>query len=541
MNMPAPADLRRSIGAAITLFLLGGFAVFLSKTPSPVPHIFLFILAQACYAGLVIAWGYSINRRIIQKDIRLCLTLSCLLMFLWIVERAAKYYLFSELPAFERMLWYCYYIFIVYVPLLGFLAALRVALARDRRDFRRWNLLFIPATLLLVGVLTNDRHQLAFRFQPGFADWNSNYAHEILYYAVLLWAIVLVLSGVALIARRSRVTASRRLVWIPLLLFAGGSMLTELSFLNLLSFWNITETIILTFILTWESCIQIGLVPSNRDYEAFFHHSGLATRLLDPRDRVRYRSTADAPAPAPENIRLNRREVSGGFIEWEDDLTQINRLNALLSEIQDQLNEKTELTRTENRMKEKRARVDEKNRLYDRIGQFSRPHLTRISAELEHLTPDQSDFTRRMAHICVIGSYVKRRSNFTLLSEKNPLLSSDELVFSLRESLEYLSLHSKNNALSVQSAGFYASEALICAYDFCQQAMEAQFQTPPMLLINLRCDKDGFSLRTVTEVPYPVNDACKAQIVALGGTLKREERDEVCYTTLRWGKGAQGE
>ena len=50
---------------------------------------------------------------------------------------------------------------------------------------------------------------------------------------------------------------------------------------------------------------------------------------------------------ADGNTVINAQEISGGQIIWSDDLTYINEINAKIKEIQDNLNEESELISAE--------------------------------------------------------------------------------------------------------------------------------------------------------------------------------------------------
>ena len=57
----------------------------------------------------------------------------------------------------------------ILAPLFSLFAALQLGRREDDALSRKWVLLFVPAALLIGGVLTNDLHQMAFRAAPGAA------------------------------------------------------------------------------------------------------------------------------------------------------------------------------------------------------------------------------------------------------------------------------------------------------------------------------------------------------------------------------------
>lgn len=55
-------------------------------------------LRSFIYIGLFIAWGISIRRRIVQKQVAQYLTGVSVLLILWFTFRCAKYFIFGSRP-----------------------------------------------------------------------------------------------------------------------------------------------------------------------------------------------------------------------------------------------------------------------------------------------------------------------------------------------------------------------------------------------------------------------------------------------------------
>ena len=72
----------------------------------------------ALYIVLLALWGYSIDRRIIQKQVLNCLRVTDALMLLWLILRTLKYEVVTDLTV-ARYLWYLYYLPMLFIPLLG--------------------------------------------------------------------------------------------------------------------------------------------------------------------------------------------------------------------------------------------------------------------------------------------------------------------------------------------------------------------------------------------------------------------------------------
>ena len=127
---------------------------------------FLGFLRSVLYIGLFAAWGFSLNRRVVQKKVKRYLIFVVVLLIFWNVLKTLKYLVVTE-PIICRYLWYLYYAPMLLIPLLVFLAGWLMGKPDDcKLPYGLW-FLWIPTILLILLVLTNDLHQQVFRFAFG--------------------------------------------------------------------------------------------------------------------------------------------------------------------------------------------------------------------------------------------------------------------------------------------------------------------------------------------------------------------------------------
>ena len=213
------------------------------------------------FSGLIIGWGVSVSYRIVQKNIRICLVISAALMLLWMALRAIKYNSPADINTYGRYLWYSYYIAMVFLPLMMFFATLNIGKPENTNN--RKYLLIIPAAVLVLLVMTNDFHQLAFVFEPDFHNWNKQYSYGPVYYVIAVWIFMLVLSSIVLSINQCRISATRKKLWIPIVIILVAIIYTVWNNLNHgysgLRIYNVPEVFCFASIALWESLIQIGL------------------------------------------------------------------------------------------------------------------------------------------------------------------------------------------------------------------------------------------------------------------------------------------
>ena len=129
--------------------------------------ILLGLVRSSVYIGLFAAWRFSVRQRIVPKNTRRYLSAVAFLLIFWMVIRTVKYYFVVD-PNINRILWYCYYIPMLFVPLFSVFVSASIG----KPENSRMSKLLIPATILTfiftLFVLTNDFHQLVFAFPQSY-------------------------------------------------------------------------------------------------------------------------------------------------------------------------------------------------------------------------------------------------------------------------------------------------------------------------------------------------------------------------------------
>ena len=526
---------------ALGLFILAGVFRQMDRLAAPLPSAVYFLLTNLIYIGLAMAWGFSISRRSLHRNDRRWLLLGCTMAVLWLFLRAVKYRFFSD-DTITRHLWYLYYVPQILAPLFSLFAALQLGRREGDALSRKWYLLFIPAALLIGGILTNDLHQMAFRAAPGAVTLEADYTHGRVYYLAMTWIVALLLATGIIVYRKCRVSESRRYAWVPLCVFLGGFALCSLSFANIYTFHKMPECFCLTFAAFWESCLQVGLLPTNGHYRYFFSESTVAAQIVDGQGCPVYRAK-NAPNLTPNQLEAGAREsillntdtrlqsvpVQDGRVYWVEDLSKINRIQGQLAEINARLSEENELIQAENELKRQRAQTEEKNRLMDEMIALVRPQLHQINRLLEE------ESVQNLKHVCLLGAYVKRRVNLALICDKKAAVLADELAHCIRESLTYLTQYGAVCTLHQDGRGDVNSRDVQTAYDFFEDCLETALPTLSALMVRVECG-ERFSVRLMLEDAAGLPNVDKYRTL---GKLTIDDADGELCATLSFDRGGE--
>lgn len=439
---------------------------------------FFYEITQILVIGLTAAWMLSVEKRVISRELRTNLWFIGAHLILYIFVTMIKHHCFTADHTVIRYIWYSSYIPMTAVPLRSLFVALDMRATEKKRSGVR-SLLYAVALLLIAGVMTNDWHRLAFDFPGGIELGEHKCTHGVLYWIIFAWNICLYGAALIIMLKNCRLERRGKYLWCPLLpLMLGAAFFmvdllkTDLIRVNGSRVLSVAEVFVLMEIGFFEGCIQIGLISSNSMYSRFFSAAALPAAVLNAKNEAIYRTEAShsydknsLPEPGRTlrelggGIRLRRLPVTGGSLVYEEDLS-------VLEDLESKIRHETEMAETrnaylahENELKEEKARIDAKTKLYDRIGTQIAPQQIKLRRLIEKAkTQDEPEFRALLAKGCILNAYIKRRSNLELIAgeQKGPV-SLTELASAVTESLEYAKLCGTETAMI---SGFDTSRML---------------------------------------------------------------------------------
>ena len=110
--------------------------------------------------------------------------------------------------------------------------------------------------------------------------------------------------------------------------------------------------------------------------------------------------------------------------------------------------------------------------------------------------------------ICVLGTYIKRRSNLILLGEESGQIPVRELELSLQESMENLKLCRVPGNMICQGAGYIDKENAVRLYDAAEWLLEQVWKTIQAFIITVAIqDNAGYVAFNIDGTPDVLGDA----------------------------------
>ena len=411
-------------------------------------------IRTALYLLLFALWGFSLDRRIIQRQTLHCLHLTAALMLLWLILRTLKYSVVTG-PAAGRYIWYLYYLPMLFLPLLGVYIALSMGKSEDYRLSRGTGMLsIIPAALFLL-VITNDLHQQVFAFKSGVPGLpvSGTYSYRPLYFICLGWMVVCMAFSLVCLFRKSRIPSGEGKRITPFVL--GCAMLLYsilyLSGIPAVRWWfgDMNVMFCLLYAAIYESCIRCRMIPSNTGYVELFEASTLAACIADRSGRIVLRSRAagkDMTCPQegqrivrPDGMRISSAPISGGYAVWQDNVRQLAELRTRLNANKEEMERNKKKLKDAYLVQKSLHELTEKNRIYNELeAKHSRQtaQMRQMLARCE--SAGSAERRSLLKKVLLLGTYIKRSANLYFLSSEYQWLPQQELRLTVDEAVRAL-------------------------------------------------------------------------------------------------------
>ena len=176
---------------------------------------------------VVLIWIGSIRKRVTDRRLRRIIQSVAVGLLVYLLLQSCRFDIFHGCRDIGRYLWYAYYVPMTAFPVLLLAVALLILRPEDRplpRGF--WRVAGLGA-LLVLGVLTNDRHFQFTSFPGPFMDDDGTEKSGWLLYAVYAYIFALYFIDYGVFLHKSRIVRGRLrlLPLIPLLLLLLIQML----------------------------------------------------------------------------------------------------------------------------------------------------------------------------------------------------------------------------------------------------------------------------------------------------------------------------
>lgn len=209
-----------------------------------------------------------------------------------------------------------------------------------------------------------------------------------------------------------------------------------------------------------------------------------------------------------KNTQLKSSRIDGGYVLWQEDITDITVLLEQLEENRETIAQSNTLEWENYNTKLKINTVQEKNRLYDLLQQQTVRQIDLINELLAQYDAEADEGKRRslLAEITVIGAYIKRRGNLMFIGEKSETMDILELSRCLDESFANLELMGVECAVDCSKEGLIFVQDAVRVYDFFEAVTEKSIENLHSVWLKVRSLADSFSFYLEVVCEKPLSD-----------------------------------
>lgn len=466
------------------------------------------LIRSIIYIALYISWGISIRKRVVQMQVRCYLTAIAVLMIFWFMLRTIKYYFVIDIDV-ARYLWYLYYFPMLFIPLLAVYVSISLGMP-EHFKLPHWLLWFyIPTLLCFLLVLTNDFHQLVFTFPVGNVFSDANYDYNFGYYIVFIWNVICALTASVIMVIKTQKNSKEK--YLPFIVLAVSIIYaliysTGVQWIQLIA-GDITAAQCLMFAGIFESCIYCGLIRVNTGYVTLFNSSTLGAQITDVDYTVRYTSAnaqrytkeimcevQNCTVNSDKNTLLKSHKIDGGYVLWQEDITEIVELLEKLEKNKDTISRSNTIEKENYEIELKINSAREKNRLYVLLQQQTAEQIEFIN-EFLALYDKEIDEEKKhllLVKIAVVGAYIKRRGNLMFIMEGSKTIDISELSRCFEESFSNMKLLDIECAFDCPQEGLMLGQDAVRVYDFMEKVTEYSMDNLHAVWLKLRNTADSF-------------------------------------------------
>lgn len=504
----------------------------------------------------------SFLRRSMQKGVSLAALSTGIILNGWTLVRLIKYQVVGA-TVLSRYLWYAYYIFLLYLPIV--LLWMAWAIDKPEKDMippKWWRLLTVLVSLLLLFVFTNDLHGYVFKLDLSRQDWAINYSYGFGYYLILFVSMSGLLATTILLLVKSLKNPRRKAFIFPVTIFIMFAVYNY-KYIMRDPFVYQTDLTIITGIFTllmFEVCIRSGLIPVNTKHNELFRRSPLKMQIINNSGLVVLASTAAMPidpitkqqvlrsSPATifqaDDSVLFATPIPGGTAIWHEDVSKLVQLQRAIHDSTKQLTKANAILMEEEKIKRAINEANEKKQLMDQLEAEIADGIAQLTMTIEAL-PTSKHHTLETTRIALLLCYLKRRCNLFFQEKEETTMSVEEIAQYIEELIEIANYSNVRVASQNKLSGRIEIRQGTLVYDFFYAVVDWAVQTGcPYIIEHLVNDGAGLTMRLLPAGDIEAFEPSPKLLTAIErahGKIIRKDLEETISISLYFKKGGLGD
>lgn len=417
----------------------------------------------------------------------------------------------------ERICWYLYYLPLIFIPTLFYVCSnsLLSKMNKTRKIF-----IYLISSILLILVLTNDFHELVFKFNNGIY-FHNDYNHYVGYYLIFIWIFYLFGgSMIKLAINRLKIKKDLK-VFLPLIVLLLGLIYTYLYILDVPYIRETNMSIVNSVLICLgiELAFYLDLIPNNKKYIQKFFNSNLDMAIISLDGKTKYTTCSFKVIPnfiiddiknnkvkqiyQKKNIVYDIKENKDSYVILRKDLTNIFKLKEEMLKQQKELLKQQESMKLEEKTKrelyEIKIRKDTINRVEKKLEE------KRLEAKKILMKDDiKREDLEKVKRIII---YSKKKSMLIISEMNNEIYNEESIKILLNELIVGMSSLNIEGLVVVKNKMNIKGRIMSYLYDIVYELIENSKNNAAMIYVF--SDNNMVNLKAVIGTNKKIKDKLK--------------------------------
>ena len=485
------------------------------------------------FAILFTMWTIRLYYKLYDKKTRRYILFIGILIVFWMLIRIIKGVTLDI--NIERICWYLYYLPLIFIPTLFYVCSnsLLSKMNKTRKIF-----IYLISSILLILVLTNDFHELVFKFNNGIY-FHNDYNHYVGYYLIFIWIFYLFGGGMIKLAINRLKIKKDLKVFLPLIVLLLGLIYTYLYILDVPYIRETNMSIVNSVLICLgiELAFYLDLIPNNKKYIQKFFNSNLDMAIISLDGKTKYTTCSFKVIPnfilddiknnkvkqiyQKKNIVYDIKENKDSYVILRKDLTNIFKLKEEMLKQQKELLKQQESMKLEEKTKrelyEIKIRKDTINRVEKKLEE------KRLEAKKILMKDDiKREDLEKVKRIII---YSKKKSMLIISEMNNEIYNEESIKILLNELIVGMSSLNIEGLVVVKNKMNIKGRIMSYLYDIVYELIENSKNNAVMIYVF--SDNNMVNLKAVIGTNKKIKDKLK-----LDSNIKVKEKNYDTDTEL---------
>ena len=455
------------------------------------------------FAIIFTLWTIRLYYKLYDKKTRRYILIIGIFIIFWMLIRIIKGIVSHSF--IERMCWYLYYLPLIFIPTLYYISSSSLL---GKMNKTKKIIIYMFSTILLFLVLTNDFHELVFKFTKGVSLYDD-YTHYIGYYLISIWIFYLFSKSlIDLAIYRMKIKKDLK-GFLPFIIILLGLTYTILYVLNIPYIRSINMSVVNSTLICIgiELAFYLDLIPNNSKYIDRFTNSNLDMAIISLDGTTKYTTAIFKNIPEfisndiknnsikniyhEQNIIYDIRKNKDSYVILKKDLTSINNLKKEIKKQREELLKQQESIKIEEKTKKELYEIKIRKDVINKVEQ----NLSEKRTEAKKILMKKNISRKDLEKVKRIIIYSKKKS-MLMISEVNEDIYNEEGIKVLLDEL-LISMSSANikGFINIKNKMIIKGNAMSLLYDILYELIESNNNRSIMIFISK--EKNNIKLKAI--------------------------------------------